>query len=193
LRRFAEQHLRGKDIDPPTKVQDQTNVQRELFSQMRWVQVDEQGVVGACVQAVCDLTRAAAPAVPWADITLLVRTHNLGLRCVEELKARGIEVAHVFGRTHKEKKTRKLGFWMGDARMKAATVHSFKGWESRAMVVQVGRAATPAERAAIYVALSRLKGSPAGSFLTVVCSSPELESYGRTWPAFESGGVAAQV
>lgn len=55
--------------------------------------------------------------------------------------------------------------------MKAATVHSFKGWEWRAMVVHVGRATTPAERATVYVALSRLKRSPAGSFLTVVSSA----------------------
>jgi hypothetical protein len=82
---------------------------------------------------------------------------------------------------------------MGDARTKAATVHSFKGWESRAMVVHVGKVGTPAERSAVYVALSRLKRSLAGSFLTVVCSAPELETYGRTWPVFENRGVAARV
>jgi cellulose synthase/poly-beta-1,6-N-acetylglucosamine synthase-like glycosyltransferase len=100
------------------------------------------------------------------------------------LNARNIKVAHVFGRDNKEKKRRKLGFWMGDARIKASTVHSFKGWESRAMVVLVDKADTVAERLAIYVALSRLKHSPAGSFLSVVCSAPELEEYGRSWPDF---------
>lgn len=84
--------------------------------------------------------------------------------------------AHVFGLNRKERKRRKLGFWMGDARMKAATIHSFKGWESRAMVVHVGRAGTPAARSAVSVALSRLKRSPSGSFLTVVCSAPALAS-----------------
>jgi hypothetical protein len=141
--------------------------------------------VEACLRAVADLTRADSAAVSWADITLLVGGHRFGLQCVEALKALGVAVAHVFGLTHKEKKGRKVGFWMGDARMKAATVHSFKGWESRAMVVHLGRARTPAHRAAAYVALSRLRRSEKGSFLAVVCSAPELEAYGRTWPAFE--------
>ncbi len=188
LRRFAEQHIPGKDIDLPTAVQG------DLFESVRlqWVQVPAASVVEACVRAASDMTQAAAPAIPWADITLLVRSHKLGLRCVEALNTRGVEVAHVFGTDHKERKRRKLGFWMGDARMKAATVHSFKGWESRAMVVHVGNAGTPAERSAVYVALSRLKRNPAGSFLTVVCSAPELEAYGSTWPVFENRGLAAQ-
>jgi hypothetical protein len=61
------------------------------------------------------------------------------------------------------------------------------------MVVHVGRAGTPAERSAVYVALSRLKRDPAGSFLTVVCSSPELECSGRTWPGFENRCLAGRA
>jgi hypothetical protein len=61
------------------------------------------------------------------------------------------------------------------------------------MIVHVGRAGTPAERSAVYVALSRLKRSPVGSFLTVVCSAPELEVYGRTWPVFEYRSVTGQT
>ena len=52
------------------------------------------------------------------------------------------------------------------------------------MVIHISRAATAGELAAVYVALSRLRRSESGSFLTVVCSAPELESYGRTWPEF---------
>ena len=79
----------------------------------------------------------------WSDITLLVGSHNEGLGCVEALRAppRNINVNHVLGTSHKIRKRQKIGFWTGDARMKAATVHSFKGWESRAMVVHIGRAA----------------------------------------------------
>lgn len=184
LRRFAKQYLSGKDLDLPTAVQG------DLFESVRlqWLQVPAWRAVEACVQAVADMTQAGAPAIPWADIALLVGTHELGLRCVKALKTRGVEVVHVFGLNHKEKKRGKLGFWMGDARMKAASVHSFKGWESRAIVVYVDRAGTPAERSAVYVALSRLKRCPTGSFLTVICSAPELEAYGRTWPAFEAQG-----
>ncbi len=181
LRRFAEVQFPGKEIDLPTAVQG------ELFEAvgLRWLQVPAGSVVEACVQAVADLTGVATGAVSWADITLLVGGHKLGLLCVDALNAQGVEVAHTFGRTHKEKRAQKVGFWMGDARMKAATIHSFKGWESRAIVVHIGRARTPTDKAAAYVALSRLRRSEKGSFLTVVCSAPELEDYGRTWPMFE--------
>jgi superfamily I DNA/RNA helicase len=113
LRRFAEQHVPGKDIDLPTAVQG------ELFEsvQLQWLQVPASSIVEECVRAAYDLTQAAAPAIPWADITLLVRSHKFGLQCVEAFNARGVEVAHVFGLDHKERKRRKLGFWMGDSRM----------------------------------------------------------------------------
>jgi superfamily I DNA/RNA helicase len=191
LRAFVNKYLPGSDINLPSEVEG------DLFEQtvgLRWLQVEEREAVDACVRAVCDLT-VASPPVPWSDITLLVSTHEHGLRCVRTLEAppRNIKVRHVFADGHASQKRLKMAFWMGDARMKAATVHSFKGWESRAMVVHIGRAGTPAERSAVYVALSRLKRSPAGSFLTVVCSSPELEAYGRTWPVFEKRGVEAQA
>ncbi len=119
---------------------------------------------------------------------MLVATHEDGrkLCCVRALEAspRNIKVNHVFASDHASQKKLKMGFWMGDARLKAATVHSFKGWEARAMVVHIGQAATAGQLAAVYVALSRLRRCEKGSFLTVVCSAPELEAYGRTWPEF---------
>ena len=74
-----------------------------------------------------------------------------------------------------------MGFFMGDARVKATTLHSFKGWESRLLVVHVGHAIGSDGLASVYAALTRLKRSPEGSWLTVVCSAPELSEYGRTW------------
>jgi len=38
--------------------------------------------------------------------------------------------------------------------------------------------------AAVYVAMSRLKRDTKGSYLTIVCSNPALEEYGKTWPSF---------
>jgi hypothetical protein len=86
----------------------------------------------------------------------------------------------------REQRPRKLAFQMGTPMVKACTVHSFKGWEARSLVVSINQARTARQRALAYVALSRLKRHPQGSFLTVVCSAPELEEYGRTWPEFQS-------
>src|SRR6185437_4824661 len=87
LRRFAERYVPGKDIDLPTAVQG------ELFESVRlkWLQVPASSSVEHCLRAACDMTQAVAPAIPWSDITLLVRSHKLGLQCVEALNARGIE------------------------------------------------------------------------------------------------------
>lgn len=71
---------------------------------------------------------------------------------------------------------------MGDARIKATTLHSFKGWESRLLVVYVTEAEHPESLALIYAGLTRLKRSQDGSWLTVICSAPQLQSYGETFP-----------
>ena len=78
-----------------------------------------------------------------------------------------------------------MGFFMGDARVKATTLHSFKGWETRLLVVHVGHAIGSDGLASVYAALTRLKRSPEGSWLTVVCSAPELSEYGRTWSGYK--------
>jgi hypothetical protein len=181
LRRFAETFLSGSDIDLPTLP---TEVQGDwLPLTLRWLQVREQDAVDACVQAVCDLV-SNSPNITWADITLLVATHKMGMCCLDKFKEKNIQVCHVFAKDHQSQKRLKMQFWMGDPRLKAATVHSFKGWETRALVVHISQAMTASDLAEIYVALSRLRSSEKGSFLTVVCSAPELETYGRTWPEF---------
>lgn len=180
LRHYATEFLHTGEITLPTK--SSGNVfEQNLF--LNWLQVSEGKAVDTCVEAICDLPRNQA--VTWADITLLVATHEIGLECVHKLQLRSIKTNHVFSENDMQKKALKNAFWMGDSRVKAATVHSFKGWESRAMVVHINRATTPEELSSVYVALSRLRRSENGSFLTVVCSAPELEAYGRTWKRFE--------
>ena len=181
VRQFIEQFIPNAEGNLPTAIQG------ELFEHVRlqWLQVSEGKAVEACVQAVCELPQFAAPLpVAWADITLLVGSHRMGLQCLEKLKAHKIQVSHVFGTDHVSKRQRKMRFWMGDGRMKGATVHSFKGWECRAMVIFIGRSRTQDDLSAAYVALSRLKRSAKGSVLSVVCTAPELEEYGKTWPEF---------
>jgi hypothetical protein len=63
-------------------------------------------------------------------------------------------------------------------------IASFKGWEGRAVVLSIGRARKRDDLSAIYAGLTRLKTHPQGSYLTVVCSAPELETFGRLWPEF---------
>lgn len=83
-----------------------------------------------------------------------------------------------------------MAFYLGHPSVKATTLHSFKGWEARMLVLHLGSAMSSENMAATYAAITRLKRDPAGSFLTVVCSAPQLSDYGSTWPMFEDTTTA---
>lgn len=117
----------------------------------------------------------------YPDLTLLLPNHLIGLECVALVEKKGFNVLHIFSQSQREQKPKKMNFFMGDARIKACTIHSFKGWESRYMVIGITESTDPAT---VYVAMSRLKRHAKGSHLTVVCSAPELKSYGETWPNY---------
>jgi hypothetical protein len=55
------------------------------------------------------------------------------------------------------------------------------GWEAREMVIYIGEAIN---KSLIYSGLTRLKRHENMSFLTVVCSVPELEQFGSKWEDF---------
>jgi len=77
----------------------------------------------------------------------------------------------------------------GSERVKGTTVHSFKGWEGRALVLAVGANASPAARHAVYSGITRLKAHPQGSLLTVVSADPDLREFGLRWPRFSETAV----
>jgi hypothetical protein len=185
IRRYADDHLRDFRVNlPEPPALELPDINPPL--RMRWVQVEREDAANATVEAVLAMPGFADPtSIAFSDITLLVDSHGLGMRCVRLLKQQGIDVAHVFATKSRAQRLLKRAFFMGDARVKATTIHSFKGWEARALVICVRHARTPRARAGFYVALSRLKEHGLGSFLTVVCSAPDLEAFGETWPEFE--------
>jgi len=78
-----------------------------------------------------------------------------------------------------------MGFYMGDAKIKATTLHSFKGWESKALVILVEGLKDDASLALLYTGLTRLKRSTEGSFLTIVsCCEGAINTFGKTWPEY---------
>ncbi|MDQ6907264.1 MAG: DNA helicase, partial [Chloroflexota bacterium] len=117
-------------------------------------------------------------------VTLLVGSLGFGRQCVDLLEQKGVKCIHVFDDNKRERRNKKHAFYMGAARVKACTIHSFKGWETRTLVVHIANASSAGALAAVYVALSRLKWHAAGSYLTVVCSASNLRAYGQTWPDF---------
>lgn len=180
LKDFAKQYLPQVKLNLP---QAELSELDQYPVRLRWIQLSlMHNVAKECVDAVLEISDAADSVVAYADITLLVPTHKIGLAAVAELEGKKFKVCHIFDETQQEQKSRKMAFFMGDARIKACTIHSFKGWEARYIVIAI----TPdTDLEAAYVAMSRLKRHSEGSYLTVVCSNPALEAFGTTWTTFE--------
>ena len=154
--------------------------------QLHWIQTNKNCDVRVCIEEITNMASRIDPvllAIP--DITFLASSQKFGATIVQELRGRQIKVAHTFSDNNQESQRLKHGFFMGDARIKATTLHSFKGWETRALVVHISHAFNQQSLALIYAGLTRLKRHTEGSFLTVICSAAELIEYGQTWPDYQ--------
>lgn len=191
MQSYAERYLPEQHVNLPlpVKVGEQLPHQSAFDLepvQLRWVQTDKENLVHESFFAIMNLNQdLVVKPISVSDITFLTSSRHIGQRCADLLEERGLKVAHIFDQNKKAQRAKKLAFFMGDERIKGSTIHSFKGWESRAVVVIVDNIRSAENKALLYVAMTRLKRSTSGSVLTVVCAEPELEEYGRTWPSFE--------
>lgn len=181
---FANRFLPPESRDLPEPEQGSL----ELYaSTVEWIQCDERRAVKSCVDAVLAMHRKTGrQGLANADIVFLCDSIDHGEEFIKDLTtyhAFQVNVAHTYAHDRGEATRRKMAFWLGDARMKATTFHSFKGWETRLLVVYIANARGPESRAAIYAALTRLKRSEQGSHLTIVCSAPELAELGAGYAA----------
>lgn len=131
-----------------------------------------EDALAAAVERVRALIRSGAQPT---DICVLLPDHPLGLAFVQRLELLGIRVNHVFTEDQDDKR-QKYAFWMGDARLKACTVHSFKGWEARHVVAVLDLpGALSREQAMLaYTAITRAQGS-----LTILNLSAHFRGFGR--------------
>lgn len=207
-KRFAEGYLPpSKEKNPP---QPEPRMMSSLSPcQLRWIQTRREYLPQQCVRAAIDLIREDSEADrAWADLTLLTSRTADGESVVEQLADKGIRAVHTFvmgkdkgvrtkGEIGEEERRRKLtfsdggltgfkkkiGFWKGDPRVKVTTLHSFKGWESRLLVLGIHgihKARTEENLALFYTGITRLKRMQGtGSFLTVVCAEDHLRDFGK--------------
>lgn len=182
VRDFAARFLPIESSELPTSTQHTL----DLFpTRLRWVQCGFDNSVQSSVSELRRMMRSTGSAsLANADITFLASDVVTGSNVVSAL--RELEVASVatFAPDQQERRREKMAFYMGDARIKATTLHSFKGWEAPLLVVHIDAAAGAQSLALIYAGLTRLKRRAEGSSLTVVCAAPELLEFGRTWPDF---------
>jgi hypothetical protein len=181
--RFAEKFLTQEEIDIP--LVERRDDQMELFPvELRWVQVGERARgLDACFSELRRMTQRLRTDTAVPDITVLTGA-ELGRSLVDLLTAKGMRVLHTFDMDKKKSRRQKRAFFQGAERIKATTLHSFKGWEARHLVLFVDSVRRSEDRALLYTALTRLRRHEAGSALTVVCCCPELFTYGQSWPEF---------
>lgn len=180
-RTFAEEFLPPDSIDLPKPEQDSLTLHP---CTLRWVQREpEETTTEICVAEILSMMKLAGrDDLANADICLLTDDQRAGAEVVKLLRKKNIQFVTTFDNRGVESKRHKMGFWMGNAQLKATTLHSFKGWESRLLVIHITRAFTDDARALIYAGLTRIKRSVQGSQLTVICTAPELAEFGRRWP-----------
>ncbi len=182
-RAFAEQFLPADTLDLPELAQGELDI---YPCTLRWVQTEADHALRVCKEELFAMAPNADPellAIP--DITFLTGNQKFGREVVAEVGAKGVKVVHTFGEDSRDSRRRKMGFYMGDSRIKATTLHSFKGWESRALVIVIGSIVDRKSLALIYTGLTRLKRHAEHSYLTVVSCARELREYGKTWPDYE--------
>ena len=186
VRDFASRFLPTETADLPAMDQGTLNIED---CHLRWVQCSDGRSAEASVDEIrLMMRRTGERGTANADITFLTDDAMAGTFVVQNLDTKNIRTVSTFDSKNRQRRREKMGFYMGRAEIKATTLHSFKGWESRMIVVHVSQSWTMESKALVYAALTRLKRSPQGSWLTVVCAAPELAAYGKSWPDHHNRG-----
>lgn len=203
VRDFADNYLPDTDLQTPTEPADR-NGTAAAPTRRRWINLDpprnndSARVAAATADAVVKLLDQPEAPHP-ADVAVLSNNHETGALVVDELAARGYHVESIFDPEKDGRRRRKVRFWPGVNAIKGSTVHSFKGWEARAIVAVI-EPGHPAQDAVLaYVALSRVKGEPSDrpAFVTVVNAAPQFrtfkERFERSVGADEAPALAGQL
>jgi hypothetical protein len=179
-RQFAGLHLALEESELPDRPA-QLQVADEAAI-LGWRQVEEPHLVDAATRAIGDIlreSRATPGLVAVADVVALCDRKQDGVALAHALEREGVRCITTFDSDPRVERKKKLSFLKGDARVKVTTIHSYKGWEGRALVVVASDACSAP---LLYTALTRLRRHHGGSFLTVVCAANRYAEFGATWP-----------
>lgn len=187
---FAKNFLPDSLVDLPKK----KNSNPSLFCKMRWRQTSKNAEpVGVCVEEIKKMITDSEPhilVIP--DIVFITDSTDVGLRTMYHLNELNIKNIHTFYKSEdgidqwRESRRLKMSFFMGSAKVKATTIHCFKGWESSAIVFHLSKEGEKS-KFLLYTGITRLKQEEERnpSFLTVVSSVPEFHEYGKTWSDYD--------
>lgn len=189
VRRFTAEFMADKDIDAPTALRGERQLEfGDERARLRWVQVATPDLLTiACADEVVEMLKRLTTSTSVSDIVILAPTQQIGTAVVAAIDnpMYNIKMHHTFDSDKRVARKKKLAFFKGDARVKATTLHSFKGWETPHLIVVVDTIDRPDSPALLFTAMTRLRRAPHGSCLTVVSACPDLRTFGSSWPEFE--------
>ena len=179
LEAYADEFLSDMEVDIPTIYQPTLNSPAEL----RWLQIGPDQALRHCVEEMRRqmIRLRSDTAIP--DVVFL-SSGEIGRALVDEFERMGARILHTFDVDGKESRRQKLAFFQGSSKVKATTIHSFKGWEGRHLIIYADCYSQHRNPALLYTALTRLKAHSGGSALTVVSDCPDLRNFGSKWPDF---------
>jgi hypothetical protein len=155
---------------------------------LRWVTAGSEQLLNIAAVEIAeahDRIRAVDPlAIP--DIFFSVGDHEAGTQVAVKLEEMGFDIQDIFETNDFIIDIqKKLDFGGSLDAIKGTTVHSIKGWESRAVVAvfqyeNMSQRQRLSSLRRLYVAMSRLKSFAKGSLLTVVSDSDEWGKFFET-------------
>ena len=130
------------------------------------------------------------PELSASDVAFLCDRHADGLDAVAVIEAAGYPVHHIFARDEESRTRRKQRFWPEATGVKGCTVHSFKGWETPALVMGIG--SDRKSKRLAYVAMTRIRvggpGRPA--YVSVINSDLRMAGFDSVFRQWVTPSIA---
>lgn len=140
------------------RLQSQNNMSLGIFRNFKYRKIAEKNYLNELRLEVEKLNKSG---VHPSDICVLFLEKNSGREMVKYFgKEKNMDINHVFEEeTGKNRKRHKRSFWMGDSRLKASTIHSFKGWEINYVILYLPPSLKESKKndSLVYTSITRAK------------------------------------
>ena len=178
---FAARYLDGERLEGAVPDDHQDLFGEAVATRRTWTNVSSKAELGLGIGHEVVRLLTTSPELSPNDVAFVCEHHEEGLAAVEVIAAAGYPVHHIFARNDRERSRRKRRFWPEAPGVKGATIHSFKGWESPALVMGIGRELE--SRRLAYVAMTRIRvgGIDKPAYLSVVNSDMNIAGFQSTF------------
>ena len=194
---FIPERSVGGDV-PLTSPSDLTAVVGPSHGSLRlWRTVNRVGDIGVNVGREVVRLLNQYPSLHPSDVTFICEYHHDGVAAVRQIESAGYAVHHIFSRDPDDARRRRKYRFDPDAHaITGSTIHSFKGWQTTALVLGIGLE-TKSKRLA-YTALSKVAGHPQRpAVVSVINADKHLNDFGGQFAGLpvrpELTAVAAAV